>query len=175
MKEETINIEGFEMVMTHHDSEPEFLTEAKSKGTPLIGNYSFMKHSAHGFKGDYHLHVYDGKREIFAINKNGTAHDGYHGVRIPNKVFHTLKTRFGDWNFPANQIIEGMHYVYILQPTSLLSYRELLNEFDIIQREIQLYSNLKSLLKEEDRDKFETTPLNQRSEELFMAIYNKIS
>lgn len=173
--DETIDIEGFEILITCYDALPEPVNEAKSKGLPLIGNFSYLKHPPHGFKGDYHLHVYNGNNEIFAINRNGSAHDGYHGVRIPNKVFAALISRFGDWKFPPNQIIEGLHYTYILPPVSLMSYREVISESTVINFELQLFSNIPVLLREADQAiTGKEAAFRERFKELFLALYAKI-
>lgn len=175
MIDDTINIEGFEILITRYDALPELVNEAISKGLPLIGNFSYLKHPPHGYKGDYHIHVYDGNNEIFAINKNGTAHDGYHGVRIPNKVFAALSARFGDWKFPLNQIIEGVHYTYFSQQVTTMTYREVLSEFNVVNNELQLFSNMTGLLVEIDGDiTSKETAVRKRFKELFQALSKRI-
>jgi len=138
MKHEILIIDDFRVIITLHDSESSLLKEAKHVGIPLVGTYSVIKHPPHTQPGEYHLHVYDDSEQIFAINKGGTAHDGFHGVRIPNKVYNALTAKYKGWLFPPDQIIESIYYTYILSPIADLSYRELLKECDIIQGELNL-------------------------------------
>lgn len=65
------------------------------------------RHAAHVEVGQPHIHVYNGPNEIFALNKDGTAHDRSHGVEIPNKVYKALQTRLPYWNLPPNRLIES--------------------------------------------------------------------
>ncbi|TGK23324.1 hypothetical protein EHQ05_19230 [Leptospira yasudae] len=86
------------------------LSEAKIKGsTHLSGTYSASKHSAHTVKGQAHLHVYAKNNEIFAINKDGTAHDASHKIKIPNEVVNAIKKIFPGWTLPANNLIESVN------------------------------------------------------------------
>jgi hypothetical protein len=57
--------------------------------------------------GQEHLHIYCRNNQIFALNKDGTAHDKSHGVTIPNKVAKALKTIFPNFNIPDNNLIES--------------------------------------------------------------------
>ncbi len=143
MKYEILVIDEFRVIITIHDSTSLLLNEAQHKGIPLIGTYSAIKHPPHTQPGEYHLHIYDGNDQIFAINKGGSAHDGFHGVRIPNKVYNALNSKYKGWMFPPNQIIESIYYTYILSPIADLSYREILNESNIIQAEMNLCDRIK--------------------------------
>jgi hypothetical protein len=111
MTTETINIAGW-IVFVHRleDSDKQLLVEAKTKGTPLTGTYSYIKHQPHNPTGEYHLHVYNRGNEILSINQSGRGHDGYSGTWIPNEVFTALKSKFPTWNFPDSQLIEGVTY-----------------------------------------------------------------
>lgn len=51
-----------------------------------------------------HMHIYVKGKELFAINVDGTAHDGYHNVQIPNKIIPFLKDK--GITIPQNNIIE---------------------------------------------------------------------
>lgn len=148
MRHEVIEIEGFLILVTYHSDadKSELLLEAKSKGTPLVGTYSVIKHQPHTNPGEYHLHVYDGQDQIFAINKSGKGHDGYHGVRIPNKVYQALTQKYKGWAFSPDQIIESVHHTYICRPISDLSYREILNEINVLQQEMNLSDRVQLLL-----------------------------
>ncbi|PKH51912.1 hypothetical protein CXF68_14985 [Tenacibaculum sp. Bg11-29] len=109
MKTELIEVDEYLVFVHSVETENEnLILEAKVKGTSLIGNYSYKKHQPHNPTGQYHLHVYKKENEILSINKDGSGHDGYSGTHIPNKVYHALKNKFNDWDFPSNQIIENL-------------------------------------------------------------------
>jgi hypothetical protein len=93
-------------IYTDDDPISSLLTEAQHKGIPIGGKYSLQKHSPHIPDSDYHLHVYARKNQILAINKDGTAHDGSHGVIIPNVVANAIRSMFPDWQLPPNNVIE---------------------------------------------------------------------
>jgi hypothetical protein len=103
-------------IFIHTDEEVQIINESKNKGRYLNGNYTYdiQKHNS----GEYHIHLKDNGKEILSINKSGTAHDGYHGARIPNKAFKALKKQLPDWNWPENQIIESLNYSYFLDKSS---------------------------------------------------------
>jgi len=148
MKQETIEIEGYIIVIFFHEEESQLLIEAKSKGEPLIGTYSVTKHQPHTQPGDYHLHVHNGNNQIFAINQNGSAHDGYHGVKIPNKVYKALVIKYNDWTFPPSKIIETVNYTYILKPTADLNFKEIIAEINSISKDKQLIEQLQNIRKD---------------------------
>ncbi len=83
------------------------LQEARHRGISLAGPYSVDKHSPHTSKNDYYLHVYLKNNQIFAINKDGTAHDCSHGCEIPRVAADSLRAMFPDYKFPDNNIIES--------------------------------------------------------------------
>ncbi len=116
MTEDKIEIEGITLkIFRHSETEVQQLNESKSKGRDLVGTYTFDIHQPHNPTGEYHIHLRDKGNEILSMNKvSGTAHDGYHGVRIPNKAFKALKNQLPDWNWPNNQILESLHHTYIL-------------------------------------------------------------
>ena len=82
------------------------VTEAKRKGLPIVGTYSAQLHNAHTEGGQKHIHVYDQNNQIFALNRDGSAHDASHKTRIPNKVAQGIKDKFPGFTFPPNNIIE---------------------------------------------------------------------
>ena len=92
------------------------MEEARHRGKPLRGPYSVKEHPPHGAFGQDHLHVYNKNNEIFAINKDGTAHDQSHGCHIPNKAADALRSMFPDYYIPNDNIIEsaGISYARIL-------------------------------------------------------------
>ena len=104
----TIQVDEYTIWLYYFHKFPrQLLTEAQSKGQPLVGPYSFIKHPPHIPDGDYHFHLYCKKNQIFALNRGGTAHDKSHSVRIPNNVADALRTKFPKWKIPDNNLIES--------------------------------------------------------------------
>jgi hypothetical protein len=179
MKYEVLEIEGLLILVTYYsDSDKSsLLLEAKFKGMPLVGTYSVIKHQPHTTPGEYHLHVYDGQDQIFAINKSGKGHDGYHGVRIQNKVYQALMQKYKGWAFQPDHIIESVYYTYICRPISDLSYSEILNEIHFLQQEMNLSDRVQLLLEGESK----TTAQNnyeiilKRFQALFSESVKRIS
>lgn len=95
-------------------NESMLLQEAKHRGVPLDGPYSVIKHSPHTPKNDYHLHVFVKNNQIFAINKDGTAHDRSHGCQIPGVAADALRKMFPGFKFPENNLIESAGVVEYL-------------------------------------------------------------
>ncbi|MCF7802493.1 MAG: hypothetical protein K9N34_10820 [Candidatus Marinimicrobia bacterium] len=103
----TIIIGQYYISLYYSSSYEKLITERKYKGTPLIGLYSYKKHPPHIPNGQSHLHLYMKNNKLFAINKDGTAHDKSHGITIPKKVGEKLRIIFPDYKIPKNNIIEG--------------------------------------------------------------------
>ncbi|HZY82258.1 MAG TPA: hypothetical protein VFE50_22185 [Cyclobacteriaceae bacterium] len=120
MKAQTLVIEGLTFQIFFHDElEYQQMNEAKSRGRHLTGTFEYDIHKPHNSTGEYHIHLRDKGKEILSMNKvSGTAHDGYHGVRIPNKAFKALQQKLPDWNWPKNQIIESKEYTYFMLDVS---------------------------------------------------------
>lgn len=55
-----------------------------------------------------HLHFCVKGKEIFSINRDGTAHDGNHGILIPKDVYNKIEKFFPDFNLPKNRLIESL-------------------------------------------------------------------
>lgn len=49
-----------------------------------------------------HLHLFCKGNQFLALNKDGTAHDGYSGV-IPKKIHKQLSAMFPNFNFPSDR------------------------------------------------------------------------
>jgi hypothetical protein len=108
MKETTFQFEEIIFKIFHHSESD--LNESNYRGRHLIGTYYYDIHQPHNPTGEYHIHLRDRDKEVLSMNKGGSAHDGYHGVRIPNKAFRELKSRYPDWKWPSNRIIESIDY-----------------------------------------------------------------
>jgi hypothetical protein len=120
MTEEEIKVEGVTFRVFHHsETDYQQLNESKNKGRHLIGTYDYDIHKPHNPTGEYHIHLRDKGNEILSMNKvSGTAHDGYHGTRIPNKAFKALKNKLPDWKWPDNQILESLEYTFFIDKGS---------------------------------------------------------
>jgi len=102
------HIDDFTVVIYFEDDEAtNMILEAHYRGIPLVGPYSVLDHSRHVPSGQDHLHIYKKNALLFALNRDGTAHDRSHGARIPNRVADTLRTKYPDWIIPDNNIIES--------------------------------------------------------------------
>lgn len=51
-----------------------------------------------------HLHLFCKGNQFLALNKDGTAHDGYSGS-IPKRIYNQLKTMFPNFNIPTDRKI----------------------------------------------------------------------
>ncbi len=118
MEESTI-IEGLSIKIYWHDETEVKMLNESLQGKNLVGGYTYDLHHPHNSSGEYHIHLRHKGNEILAMNKvSGMAHDGYHGVRIPNKAYKALRNQYPDWNWPENQILESLNHTYILNRNS---------------------------------------------------------
>lgn len=140
-QEETLEIEGYKIIITYHNNNSQLLKEANHRGKHLVGTFSVLQHSAHTNPGEIHLHVYNKNNQIFAINQSGSAHDGYHGVRIPNKVFKALKKQYPKFNFPKTQIIESIEYTFAFNESDKLTDDQIKDEIKILENEMNNINN----------------------------------
>jgi len=108
MNHTSFEIDEYTIHLYFSDEEQrQLLTEAERRGVPLTGVYSVLKHQPHTGGSQYHLHIYKKQNQIFAINKDGTAHDQSHEAVIPRKVSDALKQKFPDWDIPRNNLLES--------------------------------------------------------------------
>ena len=107
----TIMVEEYIVHIYYNPGSSERLDEAKHKGISLGGKYSAQLHGAHTTPGQEHIHIYARENKIFALNKDGTAHNNSHGVRIPNKVASGIEKEFPDFTIPPNKFIESANQV----------------------------------------------------------------
>lgn len=87
-----------------HDED--VLFEARHRGTPLGGQYSAILHRAHIEPGQDHLHILVKRHQLAALNKDGTAHDSSHGIRLPNRVVTAIRAKFPKFTIPPDGYIE---------------------------------------------------------------------
>jgi hypothetical protein len=104
----TFEIDGYVIsIFIHRDDQAAIpIHEAKQKGVSLGGQYSAIRHTVPE-PGKEHIHVYARGNDIFALNKDGTAHDKSHGVTIPNRVADAIRTHFPNFSLPPNNFIES--------------------------------------------------------------------
>lgn len=85
------------------------IVEKKDKFPQIPGTrYSFRKDNPRGISGpgnQQHIHIYaPDNTQLFAINIDGTAHDGCHGAKIPEDVAQFLLSK--GYKVPEDRIIE---------------------------------------------------------------------
>jgi hypothetical protein len=101
------SVEEYLVHVLFESSASSLITEAKHKGMPLSGQYSAQLHGAHSSVGQQHIHVYAKNNQLFALNKDGSAHDASHQTQIPNKVAEAIQGNFPWFTLPPNNIIES--------------------------------------------------------------------
>lgn len=89
------------------------LLESKDVFSPVPGvkhySYRIDKQQGDGGPGrQRHIHLYYNGEELFAMNVDATAHDGYHQVEIPRELNPFLCSK--GFPIPANNIIEIRQY-----------------------------------------------------------------
>lgn len=92
--------------ISRDDTSAILINEAIQKGISFGGKYSGLHHKVPA-PGKEHIHVYARGNEIFALNKDGTAHDQSHGIKIPNKVANAIRTHLPNFTLPPNNFIES--------------------------------------------------------------------
>lgn len=85
------------------------LSEAKDCFSAISGlkGYTYRKDKPNGIPSPgnlYHWHVYLRGQECFAVNIDGTGHDGYHNVKLKSEVADFLRSM--GVNIKASNIIE---------------------------------------------------------------------
>lgn len=103
----SLDIDEYQVFIFCDDaSDRKMLTEAKQRGVPIGGIYSAIEHPPRVTPGLKHLHIYARNNEIAAINISGTGHDGWTGVRLPNKVVNGIQQHFPAYRIPPGGILE---------------------------------------------------------------------
>jgi len=103
----TFSVEHYTVHVLFSEGEWALLNEGKHRALPLGGQYSAQLHKAHSPVGQDHLHVYAKNKQIFSINKDGSAHDGSHRVRIPNRVADEISRVLPGFTLPPGNLIES--------------------------------------------------------------------
>ena len=91
-------------------SEYQLLNESKYQNWGKGVEVRFDRDSAHRplDPNKDHIHVYCKNKQLFALNRDGTAHDGCHGIYIPQKLANKIKVEFPDFKIPENRLIESL-------------------------------------------------------------------
>lgn len=95
----------------HIHTEDDFLVETNSvllEHTNIFRKgYSIREDPPHTSKSLRHVHIMKKRNQFAALNLDGTAHDGYHNVRLPNYICQVLTQFYPDFKVPENGIIEA--------------------------------------------------------------------
>lgn len=83
-----------------------FLTEGKT--IRLAGGKAAVFHRAHTPSTQDHLHFYLKQNQLYAINKDGTAHDASHGLKLHNWAVDLVKSEYPNFKIPPTNVIESM-------------------------------------------------------------------
>src|SRR5262245_42255980 len=103
MQSVLLEVDEYRVYVYGRDDEvKKWLEEARHRGVPLIGPYSYRKDPPHSSTGQYHVHVYKRQNELFALNFDGTAHDQSHGRPIPGRVAAALRLALPELMIPAS-------------------------------------------------------------------------
>lgn len=110
MKRATLEVDEYTIHLYQMDELMDVdLREARHRGIPLVGPYSYRKDGPHTPPpvGQHHVHVFKKGNQLFSLNMDGTAHDQSHGVTIPNKVADALRRALPAIIIPTNNLIES--------------------------------------------------------------------
>lgn len=101
-----------------------FIVEAKHQFPYIPGTkYTFRIDQPNGEPrpgNQKHIHIYGKKGQLVAMNVDGSAHDGYHQVRIPDDVVPFLQKK--GFTLPPDNIVE--FYMQPVEQTLLLEQLE---------------------------------------------------
>jgi hypothetical protein len=67
---------------------------------------SVVFHRGHTPQNQDHLHFYLKKNHLYALNRDGTAHDASHGMMMHRWAMDTLTTNYPDFIIPKKGLIE---------------------------------------------------------------------
>lgn len=89
------------------------ILELKVIGTKIPGvkHYTYRIDPQQGEGGpgrQRHIHLFYDGEQLFAMNLDGTAHDGYHQVKIPDDIVSFIKGK--GFTLPNDNIIELKHF-----------------------------------------------------------------
>jgi hypothetical protein len=106
--------------------------------------YKVAYHRQHVPKTQDHLHFSLKGRDLYSINRDGTAHDSSHGKKMHNQVVDGMKTLFPDFIIPPYNIIESFvvdSKEYLVESSVLLNTGKPLVPPDIIGATLNGFAN----------------------------------
>lgn len=65
-------------------------------------------HTAHITAGQDHLHFYQKSSKLYALNRDGSAHDKSHGIKMARWAREGVKDHYPDFTLPKDGLIEAM-------------------------------------------------------------------
>lgn len=103
------------------DSSLEIIQESgRLKPIPGTQNSYRLDRSNTSTKTKDHVHIfYKTNKQLFAVNKDGTAHDNSHQTIISKSVANYLRNELG-FDIPTNNMIETINFVEIDQRHTIL-------------------------------------------------------
>lgn len=84
------------------------LNEAK-KSVDLGQGRMIYHHKAHIPGGQDHLHFHAREGQLYALNKDGSAHDQSHGRTMHNWAINGMKQHYSGFTVPSKGIIENLY------------------------------------------------------------------
>ena len=67
-----------------------------------------MFHRGHVPNSQDHLHFLLNGQKLYALNRNGTAHDASHGLQMHRWAMDAVRNRYPDFKLPSRGLIESM-------------------------------------------------------------------
>jgi len=94
---------------TPFSSESKLLQEARRQNIGKGYSISFDRNTySFADTAKDHLHFLLNGQKIGAVNRDGTAHDKSHGVRIPNHMADYIRSKYPDFQIRPDNMIEGV-------------------------------------------------------------------
>ena len=97
-----------QMIVEPFSSESSLLQESKTQNVGRGVEIRFDRNHAFSDTSKDHIHVYKRGKELFAINRDGSSHDGFHSITIPSSVYGFIRDNYPDFILPTNRVIESL-------------------------------------------------------------------
>jgi hypothetical protein len=114
-----------------NDSSLEIIQESgRLKTIPCTQNNYRLDKGNMSTKTQDHVHVfYKTNKQLFAVNRDGSAHDSSHQTTISKPVANFLRNKLG-FDIPTNNMIETMNFSEIDQQHTILLESSLFDSVD---------------------------------------------